>query len=485
MVKVWPDELSPWLDAEPRPLDGVPGFRAEEPDVPGFRMPPEPSEADVPGFRMTPQGPANNSLADNVFSPMGSGPSANEAPSFGRGFGGALPTGAPPATYVPELRPFFPPFRDPLQEAFDQLHEIYVPAGGVPPSRDDAQGPRPDVAPSSSDPFLLHRSWPMLPTSPQSFSLPEPMRYAGTAQPPANIGPLNRVSWPVPNTDQQMVSESSPDANGQTEQASQPSEEASPSAALPSEQSVQSPAILPNAFDPSPGSDVVDETDSTPQDTVQIAQAKPAPQRRDPPAKPAPSKPGTAKLSPEEQERRRLALQASRDRSWQDLIRQPLPKIKPTDQQPLPDDWQGTLNTKNPNYAKWTNAAAEKYGIPPLLLARMMYKESRYEKDLISPRGARGIAQLMPDAVKEVGVDPAKFNYFDAEKSINAGAALLAKYHGQLKDWPKAVVAYNMGITGASNWFSGQTAHASNPDNKETRATLQHIFRGDPDAFSR
>jgi soluble lytic murein transglycosylase-like protein len=116
------------------------------------------------------------------------------------------------------------------------------------------------------------------------------------------------------------------------------------------------------------------------------------------------------------------------------------------------------------------------------LLARLLNKESNYDRKKVSPRGARGIAQLMPDAVKDLGFDSNTFDYFNAEKSINAGAAFLAKYYGHFRDWPKTVAAYNWGIGNLHNWLQGDTRVG--PDD-ETQTMLKHVYRGDPHAFNK
>ena len=76
----------------------------------------------------------------------------------------------------------------------------------------------------------------------------------------------------------------------------------------------------------------------------------------------------------------------------------------------LPDNWEEFLSSKiDPRYAAWTRAAAERNNIPPLLLARLLYQESKYDKNLISPGGARGIGQLLDPAVKSIGRNPVGF----------------------------------------------------------------------------
>lgn len=217
---------------------------------------------------------------------------------------------------------------------------------------------------------------------------------------------------------------------------------------------------------------------------VQVAQVPPSGQqqrRQDPSVDPRLQKPAS-ELRLQVQATQRLNTRLARASTWEDVIRQPLPeKIDITKQQPLPSDWEGTLTKANPNYLKWTKAAADKHGIPPELLARLLYKESTYDRNRVSPRGAKGIAQLMPDAVKDLGFDPKTFDYFNAEKSINAGAAHLAKYYRRFGDWPKTVAAYNMGDAGLRGWLDG-TSDAKRLG-IETRTMLTHVFRGDPKAF--
>jgi soluble lytic murein transglycosylase-like protein len=244
---------------------------------------------------------------------------------------------------------------------------------------------------------------------------------------------------------------------------------------------VSLPVSTKNDPNQSAVSDSSDSVDPTPANDVQVAQL---PQQRTPSTSPTPQ--GRGKLPPSDQRLQvRATTQLLRLMTWDDVIRKPLPeKLEPWMQKPLPDDWEGTLTKINPDYLKWTNAAADKYGIPPLILARLLYKESNYDRNAKSPRGARGVAQLMPDAVKALGLDSNTFDYFDAQKSIDAGAALLAMYHREFKDWRKAVAAYNMGNTALSNWFEGDT-NATSPGDKQTQYMLQNVFRGDPQAFEK
>jgi soluble lytic murein transglycosylase-like protein len=87
------------------------------------------------------------------------------------------------------------------------------------------------------------------------------------------------------------------------------------------------------------------------------------------------------------------------------------------------------------------DAAADKYGLPRRLVRLVMQAESGFQPQAISPKGAIGLMQLMPDTAHSLGVDPN-----DPAQNVDAGARylheLLQKYDGHL--W-HALAAYNAG----------------------------------------
>ena len=88
-----------------------------------------------------------------------------------------------------------------------------------------------------------------------------------------------------------------------------------------------------------------------------------------------------------------------------------------------------------------TDAAAQ-YHVDPNLVAAMAFKESRFNPNAVSWRGAQGVLQLMPKTAKWLGVtdsfDP-KQNVFGGTKYI---AQLLQRFNGNIE---MAVAAYNAG----------------------------------------
>ena len=86
-------------------------------------------------------------------------------------------------------------------------------------------------------------------------------------------------------------------------------------------------------------------------------------------------------------------------------------------------------------------AAAEvSYRLPPLLLARMAWQESRFNVNAVSPAGAIGIMQFMPDTAQDFGLDP-----LNPIASIWAAGRYMRQLVDRFGDWRTALAAYNWG----------------------------------------
>lgn len=110
-------------------------------------------------------------------------------------------------------------------------------------------------------------------------------------------------------------------------------------------------------------------------------------------------------------------------------------------------------------------AAADRSGVSPRVLEAIAWQESRFNPNAISPKGAVGVMQLMPDTARALGVDP-----FDVGANIEGGAAyfagLLRQFNGDLT---LALAAYNAG-PGAVRRYAGV------PPFRETRAYVDAIL---------
>jgi soluble lytic murein transglycosylase-like protein len=112
------------------------------------------------------------------------------------------------------------------------------------------------------------------------------------------------------------------------------------------------------------------------------------------------------------------------------------------------------------------DSAAKAQGVYPKLLHAVIEQESRFHPCAVSPKGAKGLMQLMPDTAAELGVnDP-----FDPKENIEAGAKylrqLLDKYKGDLA---QALGAYNAGPAAVDQ-------AGGIPNFRETRDYVQTIM---------
>jgi hypothetical protein len=110
--------------------------------------------------------------------------------------------------------------------------------------------------------------------------------------------------------------------------------------------------------------------------------------------------------------------------------------------------------------------AAVDHNIPVPFLIRLIWQESRFNQNAVSPVGAQGVAQFMPATAAAMRlVDP-----FNPLEAVRASAALLRELIGQFGNLGLAAAAYNAGPKRVQDWLARR---GSLP--KETRDYVQHI----------
>ncbi|WP_090059173.1 lytic transglycosylase domain-containing protein [Celeribacter neptunius] len=85
-------------------------------------------------------------------------------------------------------------------------------------------------------------------------------------------------------------------------------------------------------------------------------------------------------------------------------------------------------------------AMAQKHGIPKDLFFRLVQQESGWNPTARSPKGATGLAQLMPDTARRLGV-----NINDPHQNLEGGARYLRQMYNRFGNWRLALAAYNAG----------------------------------------
>lgn len=96
-------------------------------------------------------------------------------------------------------------------------------------------------------------------------------------------------------------------------------------------------------------------------------------------------------------------------------------------------------------------ASAQASGLPIGFFTRLIWKESSFRPAVVSPKGARGIAQFMPGTASERGLaDP-----FDPHQAIPASATLLRDLKVRFGNLGLAAAAYNAGPQRVTDWMAG------------------------------
>jgi soluble lytic murein transglycosylase-like protein len=147
-------------------------------------------------------------------------------------------------------------------------------------------------------------------------------------------------------------------------------------------------------------------------------------------------------------------------------------------------------------YDPIVQACARQYNIPADLIHSIIRAESDYDSQAISPKGAVGLMQLMPDTATQYGVS----NSFDPAENIQGGARylkdLIKLFDGKTAE---VLAAYNAGQE-ALKKFKGIPPYAETreyirrvmasyskpyisggvPVRKFVDKTGQHVFTNDP-----
>ncbi|KFI26470.1 lytic transglycosylase domain-containing protein [Paenirhodobacter enshiensis] len=117
-------------------------------------------------------------------------------------------------------------------------------------------------------------------------------------------------------------------------------------------------------------------------------------------------------------------------------------------------------------YLRSAKAAAARHNVPEDLFLRLVQAESGWNPVAISPKGARGLAQLMPETAALLGVNP-----MDPEENLEGGARYLRMMYDRFGNWRLALAAYNAGPGAVDQ-------HGDIPPFAETRNYVQAVFGG-------
>lgn len=103
-----------------------------------------------------------------------------------------------------------------------------------------------------------------------------------------------------------------------------------------------------------------------------------------------------------------------------------------------------------PDLAGWAAYYARGYGLDPDLLIALVWVESRFCPDAISPAGAVGLGQIMPATGRAIGISHERL--FHPQWNLWGAARHLRQLWDSFRSWPLALAAYNAGSGAVRRW---------------------------------
>jgi hypothetical protein len=142
------------------------------------------------------------------------------------------------------------------------------------------------------------------------------------------------------------------------------------------------------------------------------------------------------------------------------------PDLKPDPIRPLAQPGFSPRPTHpNSSVKDAIDGASASYRISPALVSAIAWQESGFDANAVSPKGARGVMQLMPKTARMLNVDPGAVT-----QNVDGGVAylsiLLNHFHG---DVIRTLAAYNAGPDAVDRY-------GGIPPYRETRSYVDAIL---------
>jgi hypothetical protein len=132
------------------------------------------------------------------------------------------------------------------------------------------------------------------------------------------------------------------------------------------------------------------------------------------------------------------------------------------------------------------DSASRTFGVDPLLFVSIVREESRFNPKTTSPAGAIGLAQVMPENVKEFSKTFKKRvkNPYEPKINLMIGAWEISKYLNIFRDYYLALACYNAGCGALNRWLCDYEYERLDFDvfvdvipYNETRAYVRRVMR--------
>jgi peptidoglycan lytic transglycosylase len=127
---------------------------------------------------------------------------------------------------------------------------------------------------------------------------------------------------------------------------------------------------------------------------------------------------------------------------------------------------------------------AKNYDLDPALLAAVIYRESKFDADVVSDSGAIGLMQLLPDTAHGIAelTGGSRFrvaDLYEPEINVRYGSFYLRRLLRKYGDVELALAAYNAGQANVDEWLAAGKgiAFAETREYVDDVLDLQAIYR--------
>lgn len=109
-------------------------------------------------------------------------------------------------------------------------------------------------------------------------------------------------------------------------------------------------------------------------------------------------------------------------------------------------------------YTEEVSACAAEFEIPESLIYAVIYTESRFNAQAVSPAGAKGLMQLTDSTFQWIlsKLGESDGDIFDPPTNIRCGTKTLAVLHSEFDDLKTILAAYNAGSGNVTKWLQNR-----------------------------
>ncbi len=120
-------------------------------------------------------------------------------------------------------------------------------------------------------------------------------------------------------------------------------------------------------------------------------------------------------------------------------------------------------------YRQYVERYSAEFGVDEHIVYSVIKVESGFVKNALSPKGASGLMQLMPDTHRWLASmrHEAAGDIFDPQENIKYGTYYLKVLYEKYGNWTHALCAYNAGMGNVDKWLRAEKFEIIFPETKE------------------